>query len=272
MTMNTLSEDAFYAVRAVDFRENISDYSVRCTAKRPDILPPAAPAITKYEILGEDVEFAFAPSSSTDVVHYKLLRRVKNYLNWDILVQLAPADLIKPWTDTTANRSRRHEYCLVAVDEVGLTGASNILEVKPYDNMVRGPVLNLLSSFPGSPPMPPKAVGLGWNYAAWDNPDLMGFQVLRAVAGDPLRNLQFLTVAQATAGDAGLPAPIPGKFAFVDFDAAAFQKLILQGQVGPFVQGQQVTPGPLGVGVQYGIYAKFTDGAMSEVAKIVVSW
>ncbi len=274
--MNTLSENTYYRVRATDYRENISVFSAPCTAARPDVIPPAPPVIASYKILGQNIEFLFTASNSQDVVKYRFLRRLKDYLDWEVLVQIPANSIIKPYTDSTANISYRYEYCLVAVDEVNRYGASPIIEVKPYDNMVRGPILNLVGVFPGlQPNTPPKAVGLGWDYANANNPDLMGFQVMRGVAGNPMINLQFLTLGPAASSDFGFPVPIPGQFSFIDQDAADFRTLIAKGMVAPFSQsptGFAITPGATGVGVIYGVYAKYTDGAMSEIATVVLSW
>ena len=79
--MNTLSENTYYRVRATDYRENISVFSAPCTAARPDVIPPAPPVIASYKILGQNIEFLFTASNSQDVVKYRFLRRLKDYLD-----------------------------------------------------------------------------------------------------------------------------------------------------------------------------------------------
>lgn len=275
--MNTLSEHIYFSVKAVDFRENNSPYSPPGVGARPDVIPPAPPVISNYTLPMNGVELNFIPSSSTDVVNYKLQRRLKGYIDWDVIATLGQVG-IKPFLDTTVNKKRRYEYRLVALDEVNLEGISNILEVKPLDNGLRSPIENLLATKVGSAGVipEPKSVLLSWDYPISDEPDLMGFQIMRAVGGDPMRTLEFISLTAAgNASNQGSPGGgnLPGDFAYFDLDAATFKKIIQQGKVQP---ANAVTPplttGALGVVVRYSVYATFVDGAMSPISTVTVIW
>lgn len=278
--MNTLSENVFFAVKAVDFRQNTSAYSAPCGAARPDVIPPAAPVIKEYTFIGGQTRFTFLPSSSDDVTYYVFERRVKSYVDWEVLATIHPVKIGEPFTDTSAFNRWRYEYRLTAYDEVNLAGSSSILEVKPYDDGLRGAIVNLqghqLLSTPTQGFLMPGAVLLTWDYPAVNDPDLMGFQVMRAVGGDPLRSLAFLSLAKARLSSLQIPGSnvFQAEFGFLDFDVKQFKQLIQQGSVlvPPGGGGTAVPTGPAGVGVTYTVFAKYVDGAMSPVSTVVVWW
>jgi len=279
ITMNTLSEQVFFTVKAIDFRENSSALSPPCAAKRPDVNPPAAPVIKDFQLIGDDVRFTFIPSSSADVNYYNLERRVKNYVNWDLITSIPAAEIGNAFTDTTTFNRWRYEYRLVAHDAAQLVSASRIVEVKPNDDGMRKPIQNLQAFSLGlQPPYPaaPKAVLLTWDYPAVTDKDLMGFQIMRAVGGDTPYNLSFLTIGSAKFSGLTIPDPtisVQAMCGFVDFDVTDFLKLIQQGAVKPVTAASPaITPGPKGVGVRYTVYAKYIDGAMSPLSSVVVVW
>lgn len=282
--MQTLTKQLFYSVRAIDFRENQSPLSPPCLVMRPDVLPPSSPVIAKYDYVTNGTEFSFIPSSSDDVVQYKFQRRQKNYVSWTDLATLQPAPTLVNYRDSTADSRYIYEYRLVAYDAANLAGASNVIELRPKGYTLRPPILNLLgTSWSGL--LPPKAIVLTWQYPQASDRYLMGFQILRAVGGDPLRNLLFLTVAEATS-----PNLNPGSFDFTwtDFDVPYFKQLVNSGLVqppggnppgGPTIPGGPAVTnvpthsvGPTGMVVYYGVYAKYTDGTTSPLATFTMNW
>jgi hypothetical protein len=271
VTMNTLSENIYFSVRALDMRENMSPLSPPCLAVRPDVIPPSAPVIIGYTHELNGTRFTYQASTSDDVVSYELQRRLKSYVKWDMISKTTPNQL-KPFTDTTAFRRHRYEYRLVAFDETGLGGSSAILDVKPFDDGVRDSIHNMMATKVGGPP--PAAVVLSWNYPQFRDPDLIGFQILRAVGGDPMRTLVFLNLLQADAANNGVldPLAVPGAFGFADLDTREFRQIINQGLVMPISAVPSLTGGATGVAVRYSVYAKYIDGAMSPLANITVTW
>lgn len=276
IAMNTLSEDIFFAVKAVDFRENSSSFSPVGSAVRPDVIPPAPPVIKEYTFVAEGVQFKFIASSSTDVVQYKFERRIKGYVDWELLTTLTEIT-VKPFIDTTANRRWHYQYRLVAYDEVNLAGSSNILEIKPFDDGMRAPITHLQAfKFNNGGLQPePSGVLLTWDYTAATDPDFIGFQIMRSVGGDPMRSLVFLAPQAAAMSNLSFPGPhnFPGAFGYFDLDVATFKKLTQQGMVSPVAMANPpITPGPLGVGTRYTVYAKYIDGAMSPLSSVTVVW
>ena len=279
ITMQTLSEQVFFCVKAIDFRENSSAFSAPCTAQRPDIIPPAAPVIKNYQLIGDDVLLNFIASSSEDVVSYSVERRVKGYVDWQVLKSFPPAEINNAYTDTSAFKRWRYEYRLVAHDDVQLITPSNILEIKPMDDGLRASIQNLIATKIGvqlpSPGLP-KAVLLTWDYTSVQDKDFMGFQIMRAVGGDVPYNLIFLPEKDARYSGLIIPdasISIQAMFGFLDYDVFNFKSLLQQGLVAPVTQANPpITPGSKGVGVRYTVFAKYVDGAMSPLNSVVVSW
>jgi uncharacterized protein len=266
ITMNTLSEEVYFSVRAIDYRENTGPLSLPCKAIRPDVIPPSAPVIDNYTQITTGVRFKFTPSSSSDVVNYKFQRRKKSYIDWQTLAVIPP-NALSQYTDSTAYRRHVYEYRLVAYDEAGLGGASKVLEVKPFDNGLRPPILNLQGTPIGAPIT---AVNLTWQYPQWNDPDLMGFQIQRAVGGDPIRNLLFVNVQQASTNDNHQNGI--NDFAWGDPDVSTFKRLITNSLTLPISVVPNLLGGNTGVVVRYVVYAKYIDGAMSPLANITVTW
>lgn len=279
--MNTLTEGTFFAVRAVDFRQNVSPLSTPCMAARPDVIPPSAPVISKYQFIGAQTRFSFVPSSSNDVTHYTFERRVKSYVEWETLATILPAQISQPYTDATAFNRWHYEYRLTAHDEVNLAGSSAVLDVKPYDNGLRDSIVNLQSYvlIPNTTQAYtiPGAILLTWDYPAGADPDFLGFQVMRKVGGDPARSLAFLPIQKAKLSNLTIPGGTgvySALFGFIDYDVSNFQQLLQQGSIVPPPGNGTVfpPPGPAGVNVTYTVFAKYIDGAMSPLSEVVVVW
>ncbi len=79
---NTLTEEVYFGIKALDFRENQSVMSAPFLVMRPDNIAPAAPVIKKAEAGTAGVYFEWDLSPSTDVVSYKLERKEVNRRNW----------------------------------------------------------------------------------------------------------------------------------------------------------------------------------------------
>jgi hypothetical protein len=144
VTMNTLSEEVYFKVIAVDFRHNFSLKSEVCIVKRPDDNPPTAPVIKLVINNEKSIDLKIAGSSSKDVVAHRIERRaVSSVLDEWMTIERDTTDwYIINYSDTTAQRGIIYEYQIVAEDDAELEGVSKSAKGKVIDKGVREEIVN----------------------------------------------------------------------------------------------------------------------------------
>lgn len=150
-------ENVYFKMKAIDHNDNYSDFSEAFVLKRPDILPPAKPSITKVLPTPEGVIFTWNFSSSQDVQYHALQRTKIGTPNWTDLVSIDKSDedgfctgssANNPgeaicYTDDDALEPGEYKYRLVAVDDAQNISASKIYTVTPYIASVAGEIVNI---------------------------------------------------------------------------------------------------------------------------------
>lgn len=158
----SLAEHKYFRIRAIDFRENSSDFSPECAVALPDIVPPAPPVMKKTEPTAAGVLVTFAPGKSKDVQSHRILRKKKQEVQWQevaVLDSLGPAPAVS-WLDTTAETMHTYDYMVQAVDDAGLKSNSKVFPVKPTGSGVRPAVQELELKFS----KPEETIQLKWTY------------------------------------------------------------------------------------------------------------
>jgi len=195
--INTLTEEMYFTVKALDFRQNQSVMSTPLMVSRPDVIPPSPPVITKAEAFTTGVYFEWELSSSSDVVSYMLERRELGIPEWVPVVGFDAGQPLPSFTDTTASGRKRYEYRLVAEDDAALRSSSRIIKIKPVDSGLRHAVQN----FAGQLVQNPKSVVLQWDYT--NDADLTGFEIFRAINDvNKQRTYDFLKIPPGQPGGA----------------------------------------------------------------------
>ena len=146
VTMKALNKKIYYKITALDYNNNPSPYSEILVVKRPDIIPPAAPSIYKYEVGDEKVDLVWHNSSSDDIKQHRLLREKEG--------ESTPVELLSyrkgaqtAFTDTTVEMGASYIYTLSAEDEAGNVTMSSPLTLSVYDHGRRPEVENLQVQF-----------------------------------------------------------------------------------------------------------------------------
>ena len=85
ISLNTLTQNIYYQVVAVDKRYNSSDYSAILQLSRPDTISPAPAVITRIDIINGKAILHLENSPSNDVVQYELYRMGGNDTTSEIL-------------------------------------------------------------------------------------------------------------------------------------------------------------------------------------------
>ncbi|MBK7937989.1 MAG: hypothetical protein IPJ82_13250 [Lewinellaceae bacterium] len=125
---SSLTEQKYFRIKAIDRRENTSEFSPLCTVSIPDIVPPAMPVLKKTEPRPEGIAVEFVPSQSRDVKQHRILRKKKDDAGW---LEVAVLDTLAGQTrvlfmDSTAEKMYTYNYMIQAVDDAGLAGNSKI--------------------------------------------------------------------------------------------------------------------------------------------------
>ncbi len=121
--IKSMNSKIYYKIRSVDQRYNQSAFSAILELKKPDLVPPSAPAFEDYKIDSGKVKLKWFNSYDKDVVKYQVLRKekenpmavwqvVQSYNNTgaeeDSLVESPPA------------RQVAYQYTVESIDENGL--------------------------------------------------------------------------------------------------------------------------------------------------------
>jgi hypothetical protein len=286
LNLNTLSEEVYFVVKAVDFRENMSQPSPVCMVRRPDIIPPAAPSITSVRSEPGVVHFEWALSSSEDVVDYKFQRKPEGETGWSTLLDFDHDPQQNPplsFSDSTASVRRYWYYRLIARDDAGLIGSSKVVKAKPLDTGLRDSIENFTGQLIDSG----NAALLEWDYTK-DDPGLAGFQIYRSFDTCAMQSYRFITVNEAL--EDVVASSSSALFAFIDFDLDFWvpvqttyvttydaNTVVTGGTVTVIGTTVSVTPqspnlpqSPQdGVTINYWVMAKYIDGGYSALSEKV---
>lgn len=175
--LNTLSEEVYYTIVALDFHYNPSVYSDILTLKIPDTIPPAKPLFTAYSMTDKGVVLQWVSSSSDDVVMHRIWRQSDN--NWVVIHTLDDPGTTT-WTDEGIAWNTDYTYALEAIDDAGLSsGRSEALEIK---TPVRPPVAGI-TDITGQFDSDSKTYKIEWRYAGQEP---VKFLVYRGKDNEPL--------------------------------------------------------------------------------------
>lgn len=145
--LRTLTKFVYYRVVCLDWHYNESEVSNMLAVPRPDIIPPVSPVITDYIVTDTTIVVMYNSSSSRDVSHHVIQRRLYNTNAtadpaWDSLSRSGMHDSVL--IDSTGVRSATYQYAVVAFDSAGnRSPLSNIVTLVRYDNGIRPPITNL---------------------------------------------------------------------------------------------------------------------------------
>lgn len=192
--MNTLSEEIFIKVRALDYRQNASEFSEVVTIVRPDSIPPAAPVFISALPTSESVNVVWENSASADVVSMLLERKPKNENNWKtILTMTYPQDInIKNYRDSTLERGLDYEYRLQALDDANLKTYSRVISAAKIDNGIRRSIGKIEAKIDRKQ----KKILLNWEYET-DGDKLSHFVIYRNSGKGSPRKYDVIKVSRS---------------------------------------------------------------------------
>lgn len=119
ITLKTLSKYVYYKIMAVDKRQNYSKFSKAYQLNRPDIVPPAPPAIREIKPTQKGVFIRWVKSSSIDVNELNVYRNRVGSREWKVVNSTPNNDITLTWTDSLVTASTTYRYLMMAVDSAG---------------------------------------------------------------------------------------------------------------------------------------------------------
>lgn len=240
-TMETLSEAAYFKLKAIDYYGNYSDFSAVVCVKRPDLKPPVAPRIGTVEGRETGIYLSWAPSPSRDIVSIVLQRYPKDddTRPWQSVweEQTSAGSFITSggsFLDENTQKGRTYCYRIVAYDDSSLQGASTICAATRIDPGWRGTIQNFraIRQLDGS-------AQLLFSYDYPVEPSF--FQIFRAIGEEPMR-----TYLQLEPGD---------------------RRLIRSGSNFFEIKDGQI---PSEEQVHYRLLIRFPDGGFSNLAETIL--
>lgn len=156
ISLETLTEEIYYKVIAIDHHDNPSEYSPPVKLQRPDKIPPVAPVFSGWRSDEKGVSLEWINSTSRDVVKTVLLRTDAKGEEKQIYLTAGQ----KKAQDMDLIAGAVYSYTLLAIDDAGLRSDASTLEIHAYDDGIR-PVINI---FKGKADREKRRIMLSWNY------------------------------------------------------------------------------------------------------------
>jgi fibronectin type 3 domain-containing protein len=126
INLRTLTKKIYYQIMAIDKRQNHSTFSLPLEVERPDIVPPAPPALVSIKSLTTGVWLEWKNSTSEDVAKHLILRKENGSNDFKIVKEIPATDSSLTYIDSTAITSTIYHYVIVAQDKSGLKSSPSI--------------------------------------------------------------------------------------------------------------------------------------------------
>lgn len=178
IAVNTLTEDVFYKVVALDNHFNPSDYSAMLALQRPDLIPPVQPVFVSVKAEGEGIRLSWHLSSSQDVVSHGLYRRSARRQEWQLITEFTGQNT---YLDEATEHGETYQYTLIAIDDSGLESApAKPVTMKRLNNEKKPTLQNLQSSVDRTA----QTISISWKYTP---EGVTRYLVYRAKKGEKIR-------------------------------------------------------------------------------------
>lgn len=185
VVIKTLNSKVYYKVIAVDYRYNMSAFSDPLILKKPDVIPPASPAFTKYDIKDGLIFLEWANSSSEDVAVHQLYRKENGQQDWSLIFETKNKE--EKFQDKNVKDGTAYKYAIFAKDESSL-----ISNPSPELNLFvpKYSVMPAIKGFFAQANKTTNTIDLSWEYS---NAEVESFEIYKASDKDALQLIQIVT-------------------------------------------------------------------------------
>ncbi|OAZ05201.1 fibronectin type III domain-containing protein [Flavobacterium succinicans] len=184
VVLKSLNSKVYFKVIAVDSRFNMSEFSEPLILKKPDIIPPASPVFSKYDIKEGGVFLEWFGSQSEDVALHQLYRQQNDQKEWVLVFEAKNKE--EQFQDKTVEEGNTYTYAIFAKDESGLQSlpSPNLSTFVPLFGVMEG-----IKGFFAQANTKDNTIDLSWSY---NNPSVDSFEIYKASEKDPLQLIQIV--------------------------------------------------------------------------------
>lgn len=195
VNLNTLTEQIYFRVAALDVRENMSDKSPLVVGIKPDIVPPAKPGMAIDSLTDGSISFRANIGEHLDVEEYRLLRKEPRQLGWDTIATFEPIGSYLHFSDPDAAPNKLYEYRLLAIDDAGNRSSSAPIKARSLFLSVDEVAYELEVA----PSSIDDELKLDWKF---DGPiqDVEGFQIYKKINDYASKKFRFIPAERCHSG------------------------------------------------------------------------
>ena len=122
VSLNTLTEEIYYKIVAVDSNNNHSDFSDYVRVHLPDTMPPSSPVFHDYRVERSQISLKFLPAKDADIYAHFLLRKMAEESVWDTVKTYFPNQARQnsiEYLDSDLTSGKFYLYRIIAIDDDG---------------------------------------------------------------------------------------------------------------------------------------------------------
>lgn len=178
VTLNTLTREVYYTLRAVDKNHNNSDYAAYCKLMRPDKITPIAVTFSQVGPNDSAIILKWNNSNSNDVKKYVLWRK-ENNATWKLMKEWAISEKRNSISDTVLVAGNTYQYKIEVLDESG-----NISFTESHAVLYKPTFVAAIKTLKAKVDLLKRTIELNWSY---DNSNVYNYTIYKAKAGEALR-------------------------------------------------------------------------------------
>jgi hypothetical protein len=129
VNIKVLNKKIYYSIVAVDKNYNPSEYSAPFRLNRPDIIAPAAPVLTRTEVVKDTIALAWINSASDDVAKYEMTKIEKDSKISRVMLTWYPSAPLTTYKDISITPGKTYQYRITAYDSAGNKAETKSREV-----------------------------------------------------------------------------------------------------------------------------------------------
>lgn len=116
ITVQTLTEDIYYRINAVDSTYNNSDYSIPVKLQKPDYIAPVASPIVEIKAKKSGNSIRWNRSNSKDLLKIEIRRQIENGKS-EKVGEIPATDSVNYFIDTNIKNNTGYYYHTVSIDD-----------------------------------------------------------------------------------------------------------------------------------------------------------
>lgn len=183
ITLQTLTEEVFYSITAVDKVYNNSPFTQTIKLKRPDKIKPVEAQFIEVIHNDSSIIVKWIPSSSKDVQRYKLWRNIENSAP-EKIKEWTATDTLHEFIDKKLEYGKFYQYEIKVIDDDNNFSISNSAP-HYFDSRIRKQIKKINYKID----LKNRSITLNWSYP---EKELYSFNIYKAKKGEPLKIIKTL--------------------------------------------------------------------------------